>query len=82
MYVVPLNSVIPWPITICLQVRQLAAVELRKRISQGDAKLWLNLAQDERLSLKSHILQVIIAEQASVVFQTCCAWARPLFGLP
>ncbi|KAG8950732.1 hypothetical protein FRC04_007151 [Tulasnella sp. 424] len=48
-------------------IRQLAAVELRKRISQGDGKLWRALDVNIRQQVKTKILETILAEQVAIV---------------
>lgn len=47
--------------------RQLAAVELRKRISQKSGELWINVPQAERDQIKAKLPEVIIAEQSKIV---------------
>lgn len=44
------------------QVRQLAAVELRKRIIQNSGNLWTLLAQNEREEIKARLPELILAE--------------------
>ncbi|KDQ11917.1 hypothetical protein BOTBODRAFT_34989 [Botryobasidium botryosum FD-172 SS1] len=48
-------------------IRQLAAVELRKRVMQKEGTLWIALAQDVRETIKSKIAEVIIVEQSEIV---------------
>ncbi|KAI9302006.1 armadillo-type protein [Cunninghamella echinulata] len=45
------------------QVRQLAAVELRKRIS----KWWLEVAEETKVSIRNQLLQVVLNEQQELV---------------
>ena len=45
-----------------LQIRQLSAVELRKRVAQNSGNLWTALPQDEREQIKSKLPEVILAE--------------------
>ena len=51
-----LNSELP-------KIRQLAAVELRKRILQKSGALWVNLPQDQRDHIKNHLPGLIVREQ-------------------
>ena len=44
------------------QVRQLAAVELRKRIIQNSGNLWTVLAQNEREEIKDRLPELSLAE--------------------
>lgn len=44
------------------QVRQLSAVELRKRVAQNSGNLWTALPQNEREQIKSKIPDIILAE--------------------
>ncbi|EJD51758.1 ARM repeat-containing protein [Auricularia subglabra TFB-10046 SS5] len=48
-------------------VRQLAAVELRKRINAEDNKLWIALPQEIRNAIKEKSLQVVLNESKSLV---------------
>ncbi|KAG9024053.1 hypothetical protein FS837_005526, partial [Tulasnella sp. UAMH 9824] len=48
-------------------IRQLAAVELRKRIAQGDGKLWRALDASIRQQVKTKIFETILAEQVAIV---------------
>lgn len=48
------------------KIRQLGAVELRKRIAQGDGKLWRALDASIRQQVKTKIVQTILVEQAYV----------------
>lgn len=47
--------------------RQLAAVELRKRIAYKSCSLWSSLPQEERESVKSGLLKVIFDENSKLV---------------
>jgi hypothetical protein len=49
-------------LTNTLQVRQLAAVELRKRVSQNSGSLWTQLPQNEREEIKAKLPELILAE--------------------
>ncbi|KAG8918701.1 hypothetical protein FRC00_012174, partial [Tulasnella sp. 408] len=49
------------------KIRQLGAVELRKRIAQGDGKLWRALDASIRQQVKTKIVATILAEQAAIV---------------
>ncbi|CCO26172.1 putative importin subunit beta-4 AltName: Full=Importin-123 [Rhizoctonia solani AG-1 IB] len=48
-------------------IRQLAAVELRKRVNQHQGQLWVQVPQNIRAAIKSRITEVILAEPASIV---------------
>lgn len=48
----------------CHQIRQLASVELRKRVSSGDGKLWKKTPEPVRLQIKQNILQRLTQENA------------------
>ncbi|KAG9036319.1 hypothetical protein FRB95_009241 [Tulasnella sp. JGI-2019a] len=48
-------------------IRQLAAIELRKRISQGEGKLWSSVPEDVRRTIKAKVFENILSEQASIV---------------
>ncbi|KAI6149260.1 ARM repeat-containing protein [Pisolithus tinctorius] len=50
-----------------LAVRQLAAVEMRKRVQQRSGDLWTQLPQDERLQIKQNLPQLILNEQGKLV---------------
>lgn len=45
-----------------LQVRQLAAIEMRKRVSQNSGKLWTLLPQNEREEIKAKFPGLIVAD--------------------
>jgi len=49
------------------KIRQLAAVELRKRILQKSGTLWVNLPQDQRDHIKSNLPSLIVREQKYVL---------------
>jgi len=49
------------------QVRQLAAVELRKRVSQNSGHLWTLLPQNEREEIKAKLPELILAEPKYVL---------------
>ncbi|EGN95021.1 hypothetical protein SERLA73DRAFT_77038 [Serpula lacrymans var. lacrymans S7.3] len=48
-------------------VRQLAAVEMRKRINQKSGDLWTQLPQDERQQIKDKLPELILAEPNNLV---------------
>jgi len=48
-------------------VRQLAAVEMRKRVSQNSGNLWTLLPQNEREEIKSKLPELILAEPNNLV---------------
>ncbi|KAL4066077.1 ARM repeat-containing protein [Scleroderma citrinum] len=50
-----------------LAVRQLAAVEMRKRVQQKSGDLWTQLPQDERQVIKDKLPELILAEQENLV---------------
>jgi hypothetical protein len=54
------------PVFLFAQVRQLAAVELRKRISQNSGDLWMQCNNTERNQIKAKLPEVILAEQKYV----------------
>ncbi|CUA72374.1 putative importin subunit beta-4 [Rhizoctonia solani] len=51
-------------------IRQLAAVELRKRVNQHQGQLWVQVPQNIRAAIKSRVTEVILAEPASIVRHT------------
>ncbi|KAF8159659.1 armadillo-type protein [Crassisporium funariophilum] len=48
-------------------VRQLAAVELRKRVNQNSGNLWTQVSQVEREQMKANLPQLILAEPHNLV---------------
>ncbi|KAH9847616.1 ARM repeat-containing protein [Lenzites betulinus] len=48
-------------------VRQLAAVELRKRVSQNSGDLWLQLAGEQREQIKEKLPELVLAETNNLV---------------
>ena len=44
------------------QVRQLAAVEMRKRVASASGELWLQLSQSERQEIKNNLPSLILSE--------------------
>ncbi|KAI5118112.1 hypothetical protein M0805_003466 [Coniferiporia weirii] len=48
-------------------VRQLAAVELRKRVSQRSGELWINVPQSERDQIKQKLPEITLAEPSKLV---------------
>lgn len=57
-------------IKICWQIRQLAAVELRKRVNQHQGQLWVQVPQNIRVAIKARVTEAILAEPASIVRHT------------
>lgn len=47
-------------------VRQLSAVELRKRVSAGKRKHWKKLDQSIRSAIKSRLLEIIVSEPVAI----------------
>ncbi|KAF8963447.1 armadillo-type protein [Flammula alnicola] len=54
-------------LTYTSQVRQLAAVELRKRVAQNSGNLWTLLPQNEREEIKAKLPELILAEPNNLV---------------
>jgi len=50
-----------------LAVRQLAAVEMRKRLSKSGGKVWLKQAVDVRAGIKARLLEIIAKEDSTLV---------------
>ncbi|RSH86663.1 uncharacterized protein EHS24_004934 [Apiotrichum porosum] len=50
-----------------MAIRQLASVELRKRVSFGDGKLWKKTPEPVRAQIKANILTRLTQETASIV---------------
>ncbi|KAL7280928.1 hypothetical protein ACG7TL_005876 [Trametes sanguinea] len=48
-------------------VRQLAAVELRKRVSQKDGDLWLQLEAEQREQIKAKLPELVLSESSNLV---------------
>ncbi|KAI0741743.1 ARM repeat-containing protein [Daedaleopsis nitida] len=48
-------------------VRQLAAVELRKRISQHSGDLWLQVQEDQREQIKAKLPEIVLSESNTLV---------------
>ncbi|KAA1475582.1 ARM repeat-containing protein [Dentipellis sp. KUC8613] len=48
-------------------VRQLAAVEMRKRVSQSSGDLWTQTPQNEREQIKAKLPELILAESSNLV---------------
>jgi len=44
------------------QIRQLAAVEMRKRVSQNSGDLWTQLPPNEREEIKAKLPELILSE--------------------
>ena len=59
------------------KIRQLAAVELRKRILQKSGALWVNLPQDQRDQIKNKLPELIVREQKYVLR----TWSLARFNL-
>lgn len=49
------------------QIRQMASVELRKRISQKGGQLWSQVPQNLRETMKAKLLEIVSHEQVCVV---------------
>lgn len=45
-----------------VSVRQLAAVELRKRVAKGSGKAWTNQAPETRDAIKAKLLEIVSTE--------------------
>jgi hypothetical protein len=50
------------------QVRQLAAIEMRKRVSANSGNLWLQVPQSDREQLKTQLPQIVLRESKRVSF--------------
>ncbi|KAJ8521728.1 hypothetical protein ONZ45_g1611 [Pleurotus djamor] len=50
-----------------IPVRQLAAVEMRKRVSQKSGELWIGLSQGDREQIKVKLPELVLAEQNNLV---------------
>ncbi|TFK40003.1 ARM repeat-containing protein [Crucibulum laeve] len=50
-----------------IPVRQLAAVEMRKRVAQHSGNLWTQLPQNEREQIKTKLPELIVAEPNNLV---------------
>ncbi|KAI0351891.1 ARM repeat-containing protein [Trametes cingulata] len=62
------SRVLDSPCSQCnLQVRQLAAVELRKRISQNSGDLWLQLDTNQREQIKTKLPEIVLSETNNLV---------------
>ncbi|CAK5274034.1 unnamed protein product [Mycena citricolor] len=48
-------------------VRQLAAVEMRKRVSQNSSALWTQLGQSDREEIKGKLLQIVLTDPDHLV---------------
>ncbi|GBE86196.1 ARM repeat-containing protein [Sparassis latifolia] len=48
-------------------VRQLAAVELRKRVLQNSGELWIQVSQEDREEIKGKLPELILAEPSNLV---------------
>lgn len=49
-------------IAFFVQIRQLAAVEMRKRVAFNSGNMWTMLSQDEREQIKTKFPELILAE--------------------
>ena len=47
---------------VTFQVRQLAAVEMRKRVASSSGEMWLQLPQNEREEIKNRLPSLILLE--------------------
>jgi importin-4 len=50
------------------QVRQLAAIEMRKRVSSNSGNLWLQVTQSDREQLKTQLPEMVLRESKLVSF--------------
>lgn len=48
------------------QIRQLAAVELRKRVGDNAGELWIQVSQEERNQIKSQLPEIVLNEPSYV----------------
>ncbi|KAF8311476.1 ARM repeat-containing protein [Clavulina sp. PMI_390] len=48
-------------------IRQIASVELRKRVSQKTGQLWIQVPQEFRESIKTKLFEVVLHEQVPIV---------------
>lgn len=55
------------------QIRQLALVELRKRVSAKKHKQWLAQPQEVRAALKARLLDFLLSETKCVFYCESCA---------
>ncbi|KAI0033386.1 armadillo-type protein [Vararia minispora EC-137] len=62
-------------------VRQLAAVELRKRIAQHNGDLWLAVAQQDRISIKANLPNVIVNEPQNLVRHSTARVVAAIAGI-
>ena len=58
----PDRATVSFVLTNAFKVRQLAAVELRKRVSQNSGNLWTLLPENEREEIKAKLPELILAE--------------------
>jgi hypothetical protein len=49
-------------------VRQLAAIEMRKRVSSKSGNLWLQVPQSDREQLKTQLPEIVLRESKLVSF--------------
>lgn len=52
------------------QVRQLAAIEMRKRVSTNSGNLWLQVPQPDREQLKTQLPEIVLRESKLVFFSS------------
>ena len=52
-------------------MRQLAAIEVRKRVSANSGNLWLQVPQSDREQLKTQLPQIVLRESKRVSFSHC-----------
>ena len=50
-------------------MRQLAAVEMRKRVAQNSGDMWTRLPQNERDQIKEKLPEITLAEPSFVLLQ-------------
>ncbi|KZT64595.1 ARM repeat-containing protein [Daedalea quercina L-15889] len=48
-------------------VRQLAAVELRKRVAAGSGELWIRVSQDDREQIKAKLPELVLKDPSNLV---------------
>jgi len=63
-----------------VKVRQLAAVELRKRVRQKSGDLWVQLPQESREQIKSELPKLILAEPKYVrIYRGYLLFFQPVY---
>jgi hypothetical protein len=61
-----------------MQIRQLALVELRKRVAAKKSKQWLAQPQELRNGMKARILEIILSETSYVLLIATAFPGTPL----